>query len=342
MVAVLKSPRYGVPASGLELPYRVDLLARSGYRVVWTDRNLDPPWNLLHPIEARTTPWVQAVLTWRVRRRSVCVLAMFESEGHGLALARRLTRRRTPPLVVVGCWLSDLVEQGGARAALYRWLYRSVDAVVVFSSNQRSTLVSGLGLAEDAVHVVPFGVDLEDIEGRPTSDFHTVVAVGRDLGRDWATLLEAVTGTGWSVHLVTRPSQVAGLDLPDEVTLHATLSRSDYLDMLASSSVVVVPTHVREYPTGQTVMLEAMALGKPCVVTATPAMADYVEDGIDGVLVPPADPLALRDAVDRLLADPNARRRIGAAAARRAAAEGGAASMWRHIGAIVDDLLAQA
>lgn len=338
-IVILKSPLYGAAGESVPLPYRIDYLRDHGFHLTWTDRHLVGRWaRVARATEGRTTPWVQALLTCRERRRADAVVAMFESEGHGLALARRLTRRRRPPLLVVGCWLTDLVQQGGRRQALYRWLYRSVDGVVVFSYNQRSTLVLGLGLDATDVHVIPFGVDLDELAVVETSESGAVVAVGRDLGRDWRTLVDAVDGTGWTVELMTRRGQVDHLHLPPEVRFHSTVDRASYLSMLASASVVVLPSFVREYPTGQTVLLEAMALGKACVVTDTPAMRDYVEDGQTGVLVPPGDPAALAEAVGGLLDDDERRRSIGQNAWARSFAIGGARAMWAEVAAVLREM----
>jgi D-inositol-3-phosphate glycosyltransferase len=63
---------------------------------------------------------------------------------------------------------------------------------------------------------------------------------------------------------------------------------------------------------------EAMAYGRPVVATDVGGLADAVEDGVTGLLVPPADPLALRAAIERLLADPALRAQLGANARRRA------------------------
>jgi glycosyltransferase involved in cell wall biosynthesis len=61
-------------------------------------------------------------------------------------------------------------------------------------------------------------------------------------------------------------------------------------------------------------LLEAMALGKPVVASAATGNLDLVTDGTDGLLVPPADPSAWASAIERLLADPPLRERLGAAA----------------------------
>jgi SAM-dependent methyltransferase len=56
-----------------------------------------------------------------------------------------------------------------------------------------------------------------------------------------------------------------------------------------------------------------MAHGRPVVATAVGGLLDAVEDGVTGLLVPPGDPAALREAIQFLLGDPELRRRLGEA-----------------------------
>lgn len=342
-MAVLKSGDWGHSSGPRgELPYRIDELRRHGFRLGWSDTTFR--WGprarrLADRVEAATVPFLQALSARRLRREAAATLAIFESEGHGLALFRRLTGRRRPPLLIVSCWLGDLARSGGtARRRLYRFLYGGVDAVTVFSENQRATLRDLLGIPPERVHFVRFGVDHEELHALGTSEDGFVIAAGRDRGRDWRTLASAAAGSGWKVELLTRPSQVEGIELPPEVTLHGHLPRREYLELLARASVVVLPTVVREYPTGQSVLLEAMAMGKACVVTDTPAMREYVTDGETALLVPLRDPDALRAAVDRLLADDELRHRIGRRAREVEDAHGGAAAMWARIAGVLDEI----
>lgn len=63
---------------------------------------------------------------------------------------------------------------------------------------------------------------------------------------------------------------------------------------------------------------EAMAHGRPVVACAVGGLLDLVEDGVTGLLVPPGDVAALRAALERMLADPDLRARMGAAGQERA------------------------
>jgi glycosyltransferase involved in cell wall biosynthesis len=65
------------------------------------------------------------------------------------------------------------------------------------------------------------------------------------------------------------------------------------------------------------VVLEAMSLAKPMVVTRVGENAHVVQDGHTGLIVPPANPAALADGLERLIRDPALRERLGAAARAR-------------------------
>lgn len=101
---------------------------------------------------------------------------------------------------------------------------------------------------------------------------------------------------------------------PGVVALGA-LSRADTLARLARVSVVVVASR---WPENQPyAVLEAQALGRAVVATRVGGVPELVDDGVDGLLVPPGDPAALALAVRSLLADPARARRLGDAARRR-------------------------
>ncbi len=84
------------------------------------------------------------------------------------------------------------------------------------------------------------------------------------------------------------------------------------------ATVVACPSRREGYGV---VAREAMAYGRAVVATGVGGLADAVEDGVTGLVVPPNDPAALRAAIAELLADPDRARDLGRAARARAQAE---------------------
>jgi len=96
------------------------------------------------------------------------------------------------------------------------------------------------------------------------------------------------------------------------------------------AAVVVVPSRREGYGM---VVREAMAYGRAVVATRVGGLADAIEDGVDGLLVPPGDVGALRASIERLLGDDELRGRLGAAARAKAERE------WSR-DAVADELVA--
>jgi glycosyltransferase involved in cell wall biosynthesis len=83
-----------------------------------------------------------------------------------------------------------------------------------------------------------------------------------------------------------------------------------------------------------TAILEAMVAGKPVVATDVGAVRELVADGETGILVPPADPVALADAIGELVSDEEKRQRMGEAGRSRALREFSLGELARrHAGA---------
>lgn len=87
--------------------------------------------------------------------------------------------------------------------------------------------------------------------------------------------------------------------------------RDDVPELLAAADLVVLPSHSEALPTA---LLEAAAAGRPAVATRVGGTPEVVQDGRTGLLVPPDDPRALRDAIQELLVDGERARRFGHAA----------------------------
>src|SRR5437879_271955 len=147
-------------------------------------------------------------------------------------------------------------------------------------------------------------------------------AAARRERRDYGTLIEAVRGLDLVVTVAAASAWSRNDPLPDQ-TLPANVvkRRLDYRglrDLYDRSEFVVVPLQDVDFQAGSLVMYEAMAMGKAVIATRTRAHrdGDIVRDGETGLLVPPGDPGALREAIVRLHTDPAAARRMGENARR--------------------------
>lgn len=84
--------------------------------------------------------------------------------------------------------------------------------------------------------------------------------------------------------------------------------RDDVSAVLAAIDIVVIPSRTEGLPL---ILLEAMSSGKPVVATNTGGIPDVLQEGVNGRLLPAADPLAFARAIAELLDDPSARHRMG-------------------------------
>ncbi|MFD0260251.1 glycosyltransferase [Kitasatospora indigofera] len=249
------------------------------------------------------------------------------------AAARLLTLGRNAPRLVHS-------EQSpwGPRRLVTSWAdaltYRRNDAVIAGSRAVGRTVPAGRR-AGDRVTVVLQAPDLADAGpaaraaaraglGLPADALVIGTVSGRTPGEDQATLLAAYAGlrrTGPDTRLVLiggGPSEprlralAAGLGLTDVVFAG---SRPDVPALLPALDVFALGSPQQGPPAA---LLAAMTCGLPSVATRAGATPEVLDDGAQGLLVPPGDPAALGGALAGLLADAALRARLGAAAAQRA------------------------
>jgi glycosyltransferase involved in cell wall biosynthesis len=89
---------------------------------------------------------------------------------------------------------------------------------------------------------------------------------------------------------------------PGRVSVAVDVPERELARFYAAATLVVAPT-IGARACGSLAAAEAMAAGKPVVASRVGGIPEYVEDGVTGVLVPPADAPALVDAIVTLLED---------------------------------------
>jgi glycosyltransferase involved in cell wall biosynthesis len=114
--------------------------------------------------------------------------------------------------------------------------------------------------------------------------------------------------------------------------------RADAADLIGQLDVVALPSWTEGLPL---VLLEAMARRRAVVATPVGGTPELVLDGETGVLVPARDPEALAVAIQRLLADPGLRERLGDAGHRRVAERFSADAMCQRVLELYDEVAAR-
>lgn len=168
--------------------------------------------------------------------------------------------------------------------------------------------------------------------------FPELLAVAGRL-RDAGTRARFVFAGAWNSDGERREAleAVERLALEDVVEFVGVVSGDAKRTILEQADIFVLPT--RYPPEGQPfAILEAMAAGLPIVSTPRGAIADMVEDGVNGILLPEGDDAALTAALRRLVVAPAERAAMGQASRRRFLERFTEEAMTRRLVAVLDGI----
>jgi glycosyltransferase involved in cell wall biosynthesis len=240
-------------------------------------------------------------------------------ERSGVPAAWRSRQRGEPSVATGVIWLTDRARAAAAHRRLAGPALRRARLVWALSRAQLPVLRDQFGVRDSRLAHVTFGIDADFFAAGPQAATPgLVVAAGNDRHRDHALAVRAMAEVRRRVpaarlELATRQE----VSLPDELgARHPVLDHRGMRALYQRAAVALVALRPNLHVSGVTVALEAMACGRPVVITDTPGMRDYVEHGVTGLLVPPGDVEALADAVAGLLLDPDRSAQLGRAGRR--------------------------
>ncbi len=228
--------------------------------------------------------------------------------------------RGRPAVIAFNISLCTTYERSSrTRRATMGAALRAASGIVCLATAQRERLLLQHALDPAKVHMVPLGVDDRFFAPGPAADNGYVLAVGRDMARDYATFAEAMAGVDARAIIVASDRNLIGLELPPNVEVRRDVSYADLRDLYREAACVALPTRSEDFPfgadcSGQTVLLDAMAMARPVIASDRATLSDYVSDGTNALIVPPEDPASLRSAIERVLGDRQLAGRLGDAA----------------------------
>jgi glycosyltransferase involved in cell wall biosynthesis len=236
------------------------------------------------------------------------VFSTVDTVGLPLVLLGRagLVRR---PIVYVSIGLPErLAKLSRARTArFYAESLRRVSSILAYSEHEAALLRDVVGESVP-VTFVAFGVDVDAFRPQPAAAADVdVVSIGADPHRDFPLLLRiAVRHPDMRFRIVGGAVGVRDLGpLPPNVELEIDIPLPEARDRLARARVVALPVRANSYSGATTVLLQAMAMGKPVIVSRTPAIASGygLVGGENCVLVEPGDEESFERGLVGLLAD---------------------------------------
>src|SRR5712692_8607770 len=285
----------------------------------------------LIPIAPRTEMDLSAAWTFSRVVKQLAPDVIHAHDPHGVAMASlalslgAASAKSAPALVA-----SRRVDFHLKGNSFSRWKYRQVDCFIAASEAIRQMLVAD-GVPDDRTVTVHEGIDVDHVRAAPAVNVHdafwlphhapvvgNVAALVPHKGQRY--LIDAA-------HLVVQQLPDTRFVILGEGELREHLQkqvhehrlekhvllpgfRTDVHGCLKMFDLFVMSSVTEGLGTS---LLDAMAASRPIVATTTGGIPEIVEDGVNGLLVPPRDHHALADAIVRVLKDAELRRRMGEA-----------------------------
>lgn len=265
-----------------------------------------------------------AVTAWLRRDSYDVILTDQETVGLALAMLFKLTRVRRGHVMITH-YLTPFKKQ-----IFYRWFRAQthIDRTICYSTAQERLARKELGLRSDQVALVLHPADsefwspsaseeereadrqlLKDAGIDLPDDAPVICSAGREF-RDYPTLIEAAKRLPEGTHVVIaasspwskRKDTTQDVDVPANVRL-VSLKPLQLRALYRRALVVAIPLYDVDFQAGSLVAYEAMACGKPVVITQTRGQLDIVTEGKTGFYVPVGDFAAMARTLNKLLSN---------------------------------------
>ena len=249
-------------------------------------------------------------------------------------VAKVLLRMKRPKFVWYNTFFTNTLKRNvdkKFRSWILRKTIDSLDAIICPSTAQRRFLID-TGFDQSKIFFVPNGIDIEFMKRRTTeggssskSAERFVLSVGKDMGRDYETLIRAVKDIPIEVRIVALPRNVEAVgEIPANVKILGFVPFPRLVELYKEALFVVIPTKGERHLdasdcSGQYVLLDAMSIDKAIIASERETLADYFTDGEEGVTTTAENSDELRKAINEMLHDEVKRKEFGQKASKRGA-----------------------
>ncbi len=268
--------------------------------------------------------WAGIVAALRIFwRRRDCQGVVTDGGASGVlfALLQAIVPWGRKPHVMIDCnwYRSSNRVAHWLKGVRLRWAARSVKTFVVWASHECDDYAKAFGLPREKLAYVPFHDTIQNYQYEIRDDGY--IFAGGNFDRDYLTLIEAVRTLDTPTWIATtRPEQLAGIDIPAQVCVEGTTA-AGFRQAMAAAKIVVVPMKGGLlHSGGQQTCLNGMLLGKPTIAVGRKWASDFIDDGVNGLIVDYEDPQGLQRAIRWVLEHPEAAKSLGQRAREHAKA----------------------
>jgi glycosyltransferase involved in cell wall biosynthesis len=270
-----------------------------------------------HAVERSTIPlvrkitqhlgpwWGLAVLGFLRRREFDHIYATGEDVGIPLTMLLRMARWHER--------LTLVIHNAGTpkRRVIFRALgHRVYRHLICLGHAQQRILTDEIGLPTSKVYMLEHWCDHHFYQADQLVTGDYVLSLGMEQ-RDYPTLQAAAQQLDYRFHVLASGwspqagfTDACGIEARSNITVERGVSFHRLRELYANCRFLVIPLKQVDYVVGVNAIVEGMAMGKAIIASAAPGIADYIKDGVSGIVVPVGDADALCKAIVELWEDP--------------------------------------
>jgi len=254
---------------------------------------------------------------WKFFRQAApyeAVVTMGDLPGLVIAFFRRLSGRRQVHVMYDCLWYGG----NAIKKAWMRYCLQAVDRCVVWSSVEIDRYAHAYGVSKEKFVFIPHHHTISKYSFEIADRGY--IFTGGNWSRDYRLFVDAVRDIHFPCVIATNRAAVLlrDVELPPHVKV-VSASPQEFRELMANCTFVVLPLEANHlHAGGQQTIVNAMAMGKPVIVTDPEGARDYITDGKDGFLVAANDGEGLTRRIHSLVQDSETIRELASRARERA------------------------
>lgn len=212
----------------------------------------------------------QAVYLFRKIKAADIIVATGDSAGLPILALKYHGLIKTPIIFMTAGLAGALKDKEGSWVAnYYKKILRVPDVFTAYSQVEIDFFVNKMNIPKNKITFMPLGTDWNYFSQKPKRQTKkdTICAVGVDTGRDYKTLFKAVATLPVKVEIACHPSNIEGLTIPKNVTVHINAPINKVKEIFDRSMLSIVPCYERFRSAGQMVILESGSAGLPVIAS---------------------------------------------------------------------------